>query len=237
MTTMMGVPATYLFMANEPAFASADLSSLRLAVVGGAPMPEALLETWQRRGVEHRPGLRPDRGGAERALPAARGRRRKAGYAGKPYPYVDVRLSRRGRAARARAERLPRLLAQPRGDRGAFTRRLAAHRRHRRARRRGRLPDPRPAQGHGHLRRRERLPGRGRGGAARASRGASRRPSSACPTSAGARSASPSSSCATTATRGRSCVEHCRGAARALQGAEGDPLRRRAAAQRAWTRC
>jgi len=51
-TTTMGVPANYLFMAQEPAFATSDLSSLRLAVVGGAPMPEALLETWQRRGVD-----------------------------------------------------------------------------------------------------------------------------------------------------------------------------------------
>jgi fatty-acyl-CoA synthase len=33
-TTMMGVPANYLLMAQEPRFASADLSSLRLAVVG-----------------------------------------------------------------------------------------------------------------------------------------------------------------------------------------------------------
>src|SRR5439155_1718958 len=50
-TTMMGVPATYLFLSQEAGFASADLSTLRLAVVGGAPMPEALLETWRRRGV------------------------------------------------------------------------------------------------------------------------------------------------------------------------------------------
>src|SRR5919201_1211874 len=45
-TTMMGVPANYLFMAQEPRFAEADLASLRLAVVGGAPMPVPLLETW-----------------------------------------------------------------------------------------------------------------------------------------------------------------------------------------------
>ncbi len=74
-TTMMGVPATYLFMAEQPEFATVDLSSLRLAVVGGAPMPESLLETWHERGRRDRPGLRPDRGRAERALPAA-GRRR-----------------------------------------------------------------------------------------------------------------------------------------------------------------
>jgi len=51
-TTMMGVPANYLFMTEEPGFADADLSSLRLAIVGGAPMPVSLLATWAARGVD-----------------------------------------------------------------------------------------------------------------------------------------------------------------------------------------
>jgi fatty-acyl-CoA synthase len=38
---------------------------------------------------------------------------RKAGYAGKPYPYVEVTLSRRGELLVRGPERLPRLLAQP----------------------------------------------------------------------------------------------------------------------------
>jgi fatty-acyl-CoA synthase len=92
-TTMMGVPATYLFMANDPSFERADLSSLRLAVVGGAPMPEALLETWQRRGVDIVQGY-----GLTEAAPnvlclAPEDAVRKTGWAGKPYPHVDVSLS------------------------------------------------------------------------------------------------------------------------------------------------
>jgi fatty-acyl-CoA synthase len=92
-TTMMGVPATYLFMANEPGFERADLASLRLAVVGGAPMPEALLETWQRRGVAIVQGY-----GLTEAAPnvlclAPEDAVRKTGFAGKPYPHVDVSLS------------------------------------------------------------------------------------------------------------------------------------------------
>jgi len=91
-TTMMGVPATYLFMAEDPGFATADLSSLRNAVVGGAPMPEALLATWQERGVEIVQGY-----GLTEAAPnvlclPAEDATRKRGYAGKPYPYVDVAL-------------------------------------------------------------------------------------------------------------------------------------------------
>lgn len=91
-TTMMGVPATYLFMAESPAFETTDLSSLRMAVVGGAPMPESLIHTWHDRGValvqgygltEASPnvlGLAPERVGD------------KVGYAGKAYPHVEVAL-------------------------------------------------------------------------------------------------------------------------------------------------
>jgi len=91
-TTMMGVPATYLFMAQEPGFAGADLWSLRRAVVGGAPMPEALLETWHERGVEIVQGY-----GLTEAAPNVlclppEDAARKRGFAGKPYPHVDVAL-------------------------------------------------------------------------------------------------------------------------------------------------
>jgi fatty-acyl-CoA synthase len=91
-TTMMGVPATYLFMAESPAFAGADLSSLRLAVVGGAPMPESLLETWKERGVEIVQGY-----GLTEAAPNVlclppEDASHKLGFAGKPYAHVDVAL-------------------------------------------------------------------------------------------------------------------------------------------------
>jgi fatty-acyl-CoA synthase len=92
-TTMMGVPATYLFIAQEPDFARADLSSLRRAVVGGAPMPEALLEAWAARGTAIVQGY-----GLTEAAPNVlclppEDAVRKLGFAGKPYCFVDVRLS------------------------------------------------------------------------------------------------------------------------------------------------
>jgi fatty-acyl-CoA synthase len=95
-TTMMGVPANYLFLAQDPAFASTDLSSLRRAVVGGAPMPEPLLETWHERGVHVVQGY-----GLTEAAPNVlclppEDAVRKLGSAGKPYPHVDVRLSGEG---------------------------------------------------------------------------------------------------------------------------------------------
>jgi fatty-acyl-CoA synthase len=92
-TTMMGVPATYLFMAQEPRFADTDLSSLRRAVVGGAPMPVELLRIWQDRGIEIVQGY-----GLTEAAPnvlclAPENALRKAGWAGAPYPYVECDLS------------------------------------------------------------------------------------------------------------------------------------------------
>ena len=95
-TTMMGVPPIYLFLAQHPRFAEADLSSLERAVVGGAPMPEPLLEAWAARGVAVIQGY-----GLTEAAPNVlclppEDAVRKIGYAGKPYPFVDVRLSDQG---------------------------------------------------------------------------------------------------------------------------------------------
>jgi fatty-acyl-CoA synthase len=92
-TTMMGVPSNYLFLSQEPGFETADLSSLGRAVVGGAPMPEGLLELWHERGVDIVQGY-----GLTEAAPNVlclppEDAVRKAGWAGKPYPHVDVRLS------------------------------------------------------------------------------------------------------------------------------------------------
>ena len=155
-------------------------SSLRLAVVGGAPMPEELLRTWQARGIEIVQGY-----GLTEAAPNVlclppEDAMRKAGSAGKPYAFVEARLGDGRRAAGARAERLRRLLAQSRRDGRGASRRLAAHRRRRRGRRGGVLPHPRPAQGDVHLRRRERLSSRGRERAAGASRPSPTWRSSAC---------------------------------------------------------
>lgn len=48
---IFGVPLIYQAMAASPEFASADLSSLRTAVVGGAAVPLALLEAWASKNV------------------------------------------------------------------------------------------------------------------------------------------------------------------------------------------
>jgi fatty-acyl-CoA synthase len=91
-TLLFGVTSMYLAIAATPRFAGADLSSLRLALSGGAPIPESLLRTWLDRGLmiiqgygltEASPGttmLRADEGV------------RKLGSAGTPCFFTDVRV-------------------------------------------------------------------------------------------------------------------------------------------------
>ena len=92
-TTMMGVPPIYLFLAQHPGFADADLSSLERAVVGGAPMPEALLETWAARGTAIVQGYGLTEAAPNVLCVPPEDAVAKLGCAGKPYPFVDVRLS------------------------------------------------------------------------------------------------------------------------------------------------
>src|SRR5207302_6549663 len=50
-TTMFAVPAMLLFMSQHPEFGEADLTILRMVVCGGAPVPEALIKTYNGVGI------------------------------------------------------------------------------------------------------------------------------------------------------------------------------------------
>jgi fatty-acyl-CoA synthase len=120
-TTIMGVPAIYLFLAQHPRFAEADLSSLRRAVVGGAPMPESLLEVWAARGITVVQGY-----GLTEAAPNVlclppEEAPRKIGYAGKPYPFVDVDLSEEGELLVRGPNVFPGYWRNPEATAAAFT--------------------------------------------------------------------------------------------------------------------
>ncbi|MCP2263119.1 class I adenylate-forming enzyme family protein [Promicromonospora thailandica] len=92
-TTMMGVPTNYLLLAEHPGFAAADLSSLRHAVVGGAPMPEPLLRAWHRRGVALTQGYGLTEAGPNVLCLPDDVARDRAGSAGVPYPHVEVAVA------------------------------------------------------------------------------------------------------------------------------------------------
>ncbi|MBL6751103.1 MAG: long-chain fatty acid--CoA ligase, partial [Nevskia sp.] len=92
LTHFFGVPAHYQFMLQHPDFGRTDLSRLRVAGVGGAPMPVPLLEAWLARGVTLIQGY-----GMTETSPGvlALGRRdaaRKIGSAGKPLLHTETRI-------------------------------------------------------------------------------------------------------------------------------------------------
>ncbi|GAB3283672.1 long-chain fatty acid--CoA ligase [Sinomonas notoginsengisoli] len=92
-TTMMGVPAHYLLLSQHPGFGDADLSSLRRAVVGGAPMAAPLLRTWHARGVALTQGYGLTEAGPNVLCLAPEEALRRVGSAGTPYPHVDVAVA------------------------------------------------------------------------------------------------------------------------------------------------
>lgn len=91
-TTMMGVPTQYLMLAEHPDFDRADLSSLRSAVVGGAPMPAPLLRTFHARGVALTQGYGLTEAGPNVLCLPPQEATRRPGWAGVPYPHVDIAL-------------------------------------------------------------------------------------------------------------------------------------------------
>ncbi|MEV5613797.1 o-succinylbenzoate--CoA ligase [Streptomyces sp. NPDC052225] len=93
-TTMFGVPTMYDLVAREPAWPTADLSTLRTLLCGGAPVPTSLIATYQTRGLTFLQGY-----GMTEAAPGvlfldAEHAETKAGSAGVPHFFTDVRVVR-----------------------------------------------------------------------------------------------------------------------------------------------
>jgi fatty-acyl-CoA synthase len=93
-TYLFGVPTMFLTMCRAPGWATADLSSVHSAICGGAPVPEAVIAPYQERGVTFMQGY-----GLTEAAPGVLFLRRdqsvgKAGSAGTPAFFTDVRLVR-----------------------------------------------------------------------------------------------------------------------------------------------
>nr|WP_274638561.1 AMP-binding protein [Microbacterium bovistercoris] len=89
-TALMGVPTQYRLLADDPRFASSDLSSLRITQVGGAMMAPDLFDAWAGRGVEllQGYGLTEAAPNVLTVAPGGGG----VGTVGRPYPHVDVQL-------------------------------------------------------------------------------------------------------------------------------------------------
>jgi fatty-acyl-CoA synthase len=91
-TYLFGVPAMFLAVAQSPRWPDADLSCVRSVICGGAPVPEALITTYQKRGLTFMQGY-----GLTECAPGALFLRAgestaKVGSAGTPAFFTDVRV-------------------------------------------------------------------------------------------------------------------------------------------------
>ncbi|MBB6553753.1 acyl-CoA synthetase [Nonomuraea rubra] len=93
-TWMFGVTTMFAALARSPRWAGADLSSVRTLMAGGAPVPPALIRTYQERGLVFCQGygLTETAPGATFLEPSQSVR--KAGSAGVPVFFANVRVVR-----------------------------------------------------------------------------------------------------------------------------------------------
>ena len=136
-TVGFGNPDLLGAMVRDDRWPSADLSSVRFIITGGAPVPERLIHSFHDRGVRLVQGYGLSEAAPVVLLLDAEQAARKIGAAGSPPMFTDVRIvDRDGRDAEpgttgeldgARAERHGRLLAPTGCDCRGPAERLAAH--------------------------------------------------------------------------------------------------------------
>ncbi|MFI9005997.1 long-chain fatty acid--CoA ligase [Actinosynnema sp. NPDC053489] len=95
-TWMFGVTTMFADLAASPRWRTADLSSLRHLLCGGAAVPETLIRTYQERGLTFCQGYGLTETAPGVTLLEARESVRKAGSAGPPVFFGDVRVAATG---------------------------------------------------------------------------------------------------------------------------------------------
>ena len=92
-TTISGVPTTYQMLCEDPAWDSADLSSLNKLTCGGSAVPMRVIDAYEKRGLRFSNGYgMTETAPGATTLPAARSRE-KAGSSGLPHFFTDVRIA------------------------------------------------------------------------------------------------------------------------------------------------
>jgi fatty-acyl-CoA synthase len=93
-STLFGVPTMYQRLADAPGFEQADLSGVRNLLCGGAPVPEPLIRRYLERGLSFVQGYGMTEASPGTLLLDADHMLSKAGTAGVPHFFTDVRLVR-----------------------------------------------------------------------------------------------------------------------------------------------
>jgi len=91
-TAVLGVPTIWERLSEHPAFATADLSSVRWLVSGGAPLPRFLIDRYQERGIVFKQGYGLTEVGVNCFAMTVEESIAKAGSIGKPLMFSEARL-------------------------------------------------------------------------------------------------------------------------------------------------
>lgn len=91
-STMFGAPTMFLMMAQHDAFNSTDLSSIESVIVGGAPVPVPLIETYGARGISFCQGYGLTETAPFASILASRLAMIKIGSAGCPPLFSDLKI-------------------------------------------------------------------------------------------------------------------------------------------------
>jgi fatty-acyl-CoA synthase len=91
-TVVLGVPTIWKLLMDAPEFATADLSSVRWLISGGAPLPQYLIAAYQQRGVVFKQGYGMTEVGVNCFTMTVEESFRKPGSIGRPMLFTEVRL-------------------------------------------------------------------------------------------------------------------------------------------------
>jgi fatty-acyl-CoA synthase len=92
-TVVLGVPTIYKLLMEAPGFQTADLSSVRWLISGGAPLPLYIIEAYHRRGVAFKQGYGLTEVGVNCFSMTVEESVRKKGSIGKPMMFTEARAA------------------------------------------------------------------------------------------------------------------------------------------------
>lgn len=91
-TVVLGVPTIWKLLMDAPEFATADLTKVRWFISGGAPLPQYLIDAYQKRGVVFKQGYGMTEVGVNCFTMTVEDSFRKPGSIGKPMLFTEVKL-------------------------------------------------------------------------------------------------------------------------------------------------
>ena len=91
-TVLLAVPTIYKMLRESPLFPTVDLRRVRWLISGGAPLPNYLIEAYQKRGVTFKQGFGMTEVGVNGFAMTVEDSIHKVGSIGKPMMFTEVRL-------------------------------------------------------------------------------------------------------------------------------------------------